>query len=174
MPGTTPIYALPYPVGTDPLQQGDNKIRELAERLEAVLAAAPYAKATGPGWGIVNGGVTVTLDNLTTAEEAGGITHAAGIFTVTRPGIYAFAASVKSSPLTAPHNGLMFWYGINGAGVRSPSSYAGDGHNGTNMWETLTDTQRMSAGDGVRLVAQGIGGQTNHLETSMSVWRIRD
>lgn len=37
---TTPIYELPYPVGTDLIVDGDNAIRALAERVEAVLDAA--------------------------------------------------------------------------------------------------------------------------------------
>lgn len=40
---TTPIYALPYPVGTDLIVDGDNAIRELAERVEAILDAAGIA-----------------------------------------------------------------------------------------------------------------------------------
>lgn len=36
----TPIYALPYPLGTDLIMDGDEAIRALAERLEAVLDAA--------------------------------------------------------------------------------------------------------------------------------------
>lgn len=35
MPATTPGIALPYPVGTDPVQQGDDAIKALAERIEA-------------------------------------------------------------------------------------------------------------------------------------------
>ena len=35
---TTPVYALPYPVGTDLVRDGDNVIQALAERVEALLA----------------------------------------------------------------------------------------------------------------------------------------
>lgn len=40
MPDLTPIYGLPYPVGTDLIMDGDDAIRALAERLEEVLDAA--------------------------------------------------------------------------------------------------------------------------------------
>lgn len=37
MPATTPIYALPYPVPTDPVAQGDQQIKALADRIETVF-----------------------------------------------------------------------------------------------------------------------------------------
>jgi microcystin-dependent protein len=37
MGSTTPVYAFPYPVGTDRVRDGDNAIEALAERVEAVL-----------------------------------------------------------------------------------------------------------------------------------------
>lgn len=48
MPGTTPIYGLPYPEGTDPVREGDNTIKALAERMEALLSGPrdwSYAQA---------------------------------------------------------------------------------------------------------------------------------
>ena len=38
MPANTPIFGFPYPLGTDPVSQGDNDIRALAEDVETVLA----------------------------------------------------------------------------------------------------------------------------------------
>jgi len=35
MPANTPIFGLPYPLGTDPVSQGDNDIRALADGIEA-------------------------------------------------------------------------------------------------------------------------------------------
>ena len=46
---TTPAYALPYPVGTDRVMDGDNAIQALAERVEALLT--PVA---GEAWGTGN------------------------------------------------------------------------------------------------------------------------
>lgn len=37
MPGTTPVYGFPYPLGSDPVRDGDNDIRALAEDVETVL-----------------------------------------------------------------------------------------------------------------------------------------
>jgi hypothetical protein len=39
MGSQTPKYALPYPLGTDRVMDGDNAIQALAERVEAVLTA---------------------------------------------------------------------------------------------------------------------------------------
>ena len=38
MPANTPIYNFPYPLGTDPVSQGDNDIRALAEDVETVIS----------------------------------------------------------------------------------------------------------------------------------------
>lgn len=45
MAGATPIYALPYPTGTDRVMDGDNAIQALAERTELVLNTPPSAWA---------------------------------------------------------------------------------------------------------------------------------
>lgn len=37
MPANTPIFNFPYPLGTDPVAQGDNDIRALAEDVETVM-----------------------------------------------------------------------------------------------------------------------------------------
>jgi hypothetical protein len=37
MPSNTPIFGFPYPLGTDPVSQGDNDIRALAEDVETVI-----------------------------------------------------------------------------------------------------------------------------------------
>jgi hypothetical protein len=38
MPANTPIFGFPYPLGTDPVSQGDNDIRDLAEDVETVIS----------------------------------------------------------------------------------------------------------------------------------------
>ena len=50
MPANTPKYAFPYPLGTDLIADGDDSIKALAERVEAVLgdgagAWVPYVPA---------------------------------------------------------------------------------------------------------------------------------
>lgn len=47
MTATTPIFALPYPVGTDRVMDGDNAIQALASRVEAVMAARAAGYLTG-------------------------------------------------------------------------------------------------------------------------------
>lgn len=37
MPANTPIFGFPYPIGTDPVAQGDNVIQQLAEDVETVM-----------------------------------------------------------------------------------------------------------------------------------------
>ena len=53
---TTPVYALPYPVGTDLIMNGDDAIKALAQRVEAVLASRPA------GW---LAGLRTTVDSAT-------------------------------------------------------------------------------------------------------------
>lgn len=43
MPGQTPKYRLPYPVSSDPLNQGAIEIMNLANRLETILNSAGIA-----------------------------------------------------------------------------------------------------------------------------------
>lgn len=48
MPGATPIYGFPYPLGTDPVAQGDNVIRSLAEDVETVIdGVGDYVNVVG-------------------------------------------------------------------------------------------------------------------------------
>jgi hypothetical protein len=48
MAGATTKYAFPYPLGTDPISDGDDQIKALAERVEAVLG-------TNRSWQAVRG-----------------------------------------------------------------------------------------------------------------------
>ena len=38
MPGSTPIYGFPYPLGTDPVRDGDNVIQNLATDVENTIS----------------------------------------------------------------------------------------------------------------------------------------
>ena len=62
MPANTPIYGFPYPLGTDPVSQGDNDIRALAEDVETVIAA------NTPGLVLINQATVspIALDFLVT------------------------------------------------------------------------------------------------------------
>ena len=74
MPSSTPKFAIPYPVGTDLLADGDNAMQALAERVEALLS--PQTGAVVYGTNVVtaydgsavykSGGVIVLRFGLTT------------------------------------------------------------------------------------------------------------
>ena len=49
MPGSTPIYGFPYPLGSDPVSDGDSVIRELAEDVETVIAGNVGLAKVGAG-----------------------------------------------------------------------------------------------------------------------------
>lgn len=61
MPATTPEYDFPYPLPTEPVTEGAQAIRNLAERIEAVLPAEPWHEVGAAGepgfqWSWVNEG----------------------------------------------------------------------------------------------------------------------
>jgi hypothetical protein len=65
MPANTPIYNFPYPLGTDPVSQGDNDIRALAEDVETVIA--PIDDKLGSGVSLASGasaGSVIVADGL--------------------------------------------------------------------------------------------------------------
>lgn len=47
MGSTTPVFAFPYPVGTDRVMDGDNAIQALAEKIENVKATKTVLAASG-------------------------------------------------------------------------------------------------------------------------------
>jgi hypothetical protein len=51
MPATTPKLLLPYPLGTDPIADGDDSIKALAERVETIWTGAWTAATLLGGWG---------------------------------------------------------------------------------------------------------------------------
>jgi hypothetical protein len=55
MPSSTPKLAIPYPIGTDLLADGDNAIQALAERVEALLSPTWTALPFGSGWSTLGG-----------------------------------------------------------------------------------------------------------------------
>lgn len=57
MAGSTTKYALPYPSGTDPLKQGDDTIKALAERVEVVMSTlnTPVVLTPINGWSVYGG-----------------------------------------------------------------------------------------------------------------------
>ncbi|MCQ4120401.1 hypothetical protein [Rhodococcus tibetensis] len=109
MPGQTPIYQLPYPLQTDPIYQGANQVKALAERFETVLSAAevPPVTYTPPESAQGYRQTTQSIPNATdtyvswthidwdTETSAGrpAMLGATGI-TIRRTGVYAITASL--------------------------------------------------------------------------------
>lgn len=46
MPASTPTYGLPYPAATDPLANGDDAIKALAERVDLLLGESGFTNIT--------------------------------------------------------------------------------------------------------------------------------
>ena len=73
MPSSTTRAGLPYPIGTDPVSDGDDAIKNLANRLDGssgALASAPYGMAAGT--------VSVVFSNVPNSSAA--VTFPAGRF----------------------------------------------------------------------------------------------
>lgn len=62
MPSSTPIFGFPYPIGTDPVAQGDNVIQQLAEDVETVMDSIGLWRITTCTVSSV-GGTAATADN---------------------------------------------------------------------------------------------------------------
>ena len=62
MGSQTPRYALPYPVGTDRVMDGDNAMQALAERVEAVLMARKLPRCR------INTAASVSIPNNVTTQ----------------------------------------------------------------------------------------------------------
>lgn len=67
MPANTPIYNFPYPLGTDPVAQGDNIIRELAEDVETVLASSVPGLVKIATVNVPGSSSLVVVDNIFTS-----------------------------------------------------------------------------------------------------------
>jgi hypothetical protein len=81
MAATTPTYGFPYPVGSDPLADGDNQARALAERVEAVLV------------GLIGGGVLLSDLNATPVP---GFWYTGGGVTNGPPGGYVYLCGLTA------------------------------------------------------------------------------
>lgn len=58
MPGSTTEYGFPYPIGSDPLQDGDNEIQNLAEAVETTIGKWQAYTPTISGIAIGAGSIT--------------------------------------------------------------------------------------------------------------------
>lgn len=84
MPSETPKYALPYPVGTDRVMDGDNAMQALAERVEAVLGTGRVwtAKQGNPVPVPVNAW-TVVVEPVLTGCPIGSLVVVSGVVVIT-------------------------------------------------------------------------------------------
>lgn len=80
----TTVGGLPYPVGTDKVVDGDDAIKALAEAVDA----RPYAALRRTTALSIIAGTVVLNDNFDSVA-ARNFTHAAGVLTVGRSGVYA-------------------------------------------------------------------------------------
>ena len=72
MAGTTPLYALPYPTGTDRVMDGDNAMEALARAVENMRRLLGYGMATANQGGI-SGETDLTGLSVTVTIPAGRI-----------------------------------------------------------------------------------------------------
>jgi hypothetical protein len=178
---TTPNRGYHWPNNDEPVTNGWDAIRDLAVDVDLDVKAtreAPYAKAYSTvDYGTVNGGTTHTVSvNMVDLEEAGGLTHAAGIFTVPSAGIYMILAAYTATPLTAPHDGVQTWIGKNGTAqiLGQMVTQPGGANFGNGQQFVIHDILRLAANDTLRLCAQGVGGQTTFKTAQMAVCKLRD
>jgi hypothetical protein len=68
MPANTPIYNFPYPLGTDPVSQGDNDIRALAEDVETVIDNTQSQIGLWKVASVTLSGSSVSIDNCFTND----------------------------------------------------------------------------------------------------------
>ncbi|MFW0790107.1 hypothetical protein [Gordonia sp. CPCC 205333] len=174
MPAQTPIYGIPYPIGTDPITQGDKQIKALAERVETVMneAEIPLPAGSDPtppavcklirtsAQACANAtDVPVTWQSAAWDSQPGGQAQYSNAgFVCRKAGIYRITA-------------FWPWGGNNATGRRnmkitlnstSPASaIMCDAMNGT-TWEnclSASDEVALAVGDTVRMiVAQDSGG----------------
>lgn len=158
---TTP-NGLPYPVSTDPSNQGANNIKALALAVDDWLKIAPMLWVYYLGTQTAQGG-TYMFTKINT-DTANGWNPATGRYTVPKTGTYLAVVKVQmngTGGITAP--GIQIAPTINGtyttkigagvSGVQSGSAYMGN---------VVIAMLPLTAGNGVRAVelASGFTGDT--------------
>jgi hypothetical protein len=158
MPANTPIYNFPYPLGTDPVSQGDNDIRALAEDVETVIA--PIDDKLGSGVSLASGasaGSVIVADGLGgSAWQAptAGLVHV-GSFTANGTSRALVCDNIFTSQYdtyriyftlnsTINTNGCFFQY-INTAGTTLNTGYGGTAYGMDYFGGTTTFTATLSA-----------------------------
>lgn len=107
MPGSTPVFGIPYPCAGETIDPG--VFQDFADGVEAALAAVDVFSATAlarpraaiennAGQSIAFGAVTALT--FPTTDFASGVTAAAGGFTILTDGVYQLTLEASSSSVT--------------------------------------------------------------------------
>lgn len=115
MPGATPNLALPYPLATEPVSQGDDAIKALADNLDALLGGGwttyvPVWTGTGSNPVLGNGTLTGrykkvgwTVHYYISLVMGSTTTYGGGRWDITLPAAAAPAYSDLITPLGVAH-----------------------------------------------------------------------
>ena len=91
MPAQTATVKIPYPLGSDPVADGDNAIRGVAETVDGLTRAATGQQH----FPTIPANPFPSLDLAETADLGGIYDPATGTFTLARAGIYQCSAVVQ-------------------------------------------------------------------------------
>jgi hypothetical protein len=95
MGSTTPKFAIPYPVGTDRVMDGDNAMQAIAERVEALLSARHQV-------GLVTVNLVGVQFTFSTVVFPTGFTKIPRVFVSSQAGdIFATALNVQTTGFDA-------------------------------------------------------------------------
>lgn len=113
MAGTTANYAFPYPTGTDSINQGDTKIQELADSLDAFISGS---EALGKLFNVTtNTDATnrTTTNNNTTEKNVTGASTTT--ITVGKSGVFAVIGNCNANNTTTAANGWVYGLKVTGS-----------------------------------------------------------
>jgi hypothetical protein len=133
MPATTPKYAFPYPLGTDLIAEGDDAIKALAERVEAVLGPPWIALPFAAGWANIGGAY-----DLSYYCKVGGFLYVRGNVMASGTSVTICTLPAGYRPVAAQLVSVNYWNGstlaisqfaVNAAGTITTSWNPASGHN---------------------------------------------
>lgn len=124
MPGTTPLFAFPYPLGTDPISDGDDQMKALAERVEAILkptvvmpVLTAQVGAPAAGWApftVYKYGKTCTLVGAQNFVASAGTAMAAATLIASMPASVLPVARVGGGAFYGGIGPAVFLLDVNG------------------------------------------------------------
>lgn len=117
MAGTTTNYAFPYPTSSDSINQGANKIQELADALDSYISGS---EATGKLFNFTAFEDTTnrtTTNCSTTPKNVTGASTIGSTFVVGKSGFFAVIVSGNANNTTTAGNGWVLGAQVSGAGM---------------------------------------------------------